>query len=566
MREINDNSSFDLNTNDQRRDQIIRLKIKSIQSKNKVKLIKIIAWCFLAENLKIKLRKGIQNQMKKLDKFLALFYFIGFSTNLIQDLLYFKFDKTMTSKTITIIVKGVPTLTIQVFRSFTTFTTIICLLLLPYHYKIERYLSIMKNEMPMNKTFVSKCYLPKIILIVILTAIHCPPYFDGFFITIPTTDNVPKYIQVDLLMFINVFVSLRWLLAINYFAMYSVFADDRADKICEESKVNRDLFFSLKSQFKYQPMITLLLLFIASVFLFGYILRNTEVPFIQDIPKEKFQDWTNILNAFWSIVLSFFTIGYGDYYPQTVIGRIVMIISSLWGIFIVGLIIIYVSSNFLLNDAERRIFDESMMEKGIKKRKRIALEIIYTFYHFNNFSNENSGIRNKFNQAYFEEKKLKDLSHMHYLFHIQKILRKEELHDQTQFTTIHLLDKFNSKVEIEIDGLINRTRTEIESTKSKLKTSKNMQTQIKKYTKTVSKMTKCLYDCIDNKIDIIEQSIIKTQDPINKSNEQSIIITQSPLNKRDYNKTNDNGDGTYVIDNEKSNTNSNTIKENNNGI
>jgi hypothetical protein len=68
---------------------------------------------------------------------------------------------------------------------------------------------------------------------------------------------------------------------------------------------------------------------VISILIFGYGLRNIEAAFMQKTSMNKFQDWSYIWNGFWCIVITILTIGYGDFYPQTHLGRAIAVIACM---------------------------------------------------------------------------------------------------------------------------------------------------------------------------------------------------------------------------------------------
>lgn len=48
------------------------------------------------------------------------------------------------------------------------------------------------------------------------------------------------------------------------------------------------------------------------------------------------------------------TVGYGDFYPKTIFGRVLTIIISIWGIFIVSMMVVVLSNFLALDMSEKR--------------------------------------------------------------------------------------------------------------------------------------------------------------------------------------------------------------------
>ena len=451
-------SAIALNSNEDNKTNIIHegepKKNQNLNEKEIHYLFVAIRWFFLTEDITVKLRTKLEKNLKKIDTILFVLYFIGFVTNFVQDLMYFKFETRRTETTVSTIVKGEPTTAIQIIRSVTSLTTLMIFFILPFRIKLRKYLSIIKGKIPLRDDrcdFHQPIRILAIIILCIITVLHVPPFFDGFFITIKTTDEPPKNVRVDVIFFLNFLITLRWLLAIAYFSRYSGFSDDRADKICEESNVKQDFFFALKSQLKDQPFYSIAFLFIISMVIFGYMLRNTELAFMQDIPSHNFQDWSTMLNGFWCISASFFSIGFGDFYPQTIFGRIVLCCAVLWGVFLVGLLVIHMTAFLRFTPTENKIFEEAKEEFKLEEKKREAMKMIYLFFKVGNVLDDDEALGMKMLDGLFKQ-----------IAKFKK-LRQTIVEDKDKTQIEKLLDNLGVSINKDIEIVISRTQKEIEN-------------------------------------------------------------------------------------------------------
>lgn len=446
-----------------------------------------ISWLFLLDNMKNKLRQTIQKKIFILDTIIILLYLIGFITNIIQDQLYFEFDTIKENGKISIIIKGNPTTQIQIIRAVTTVTTIIILILVPIFYKINHFLLIIRCEIDYNDKYWSWYTIFEFVLTYVITIFHVPPYFDGFYISIKTLDEPPIAIKVNLILFLNVLISLRCFFVFVYLSRYSSFSNDRADKVCEESNVKNNVFFILKSQLKDKPILSILLLFTVSIFIFGYMLRNTELAFIVNVDQKKFQDWTNVWNGFWCITMAFFTVGYGDFYPQTVWGRLVLCLALIWGMFLVGLLILHLSNWLSLSSKEKKIYNETLNEFEMNEKKTLALKLIVAYYKAEIYlekagSRKNKELLNKLMKQVVKFKKK----------------RKINENDSDKIKIGNLLEQMNDLNDREADEMIQNLQNEVEDTSKKIKKAKINQFKIKKYLDTIYKLTQNLHTCVSS--------------------------------------------------------------------
>jgi hypothetical protein len=83
--------------------------------------------------------------------------------------------------------------------------------------------------------------------------------------------------------------------------------------------------------------------FTASVLIFGFAVRSFERAFYEDqdypnIPPgaSKYLNYRYVWNSFWLVVVTMSTVGFGDLYPITHFGRLVIVLACFWGMFIVS--------------------------------------------------------------------------------------------------------------------------------------------------------------------------------------------------------------------------------------
>ena len=56
------------------------------------------------------------------------------------------------------------------------------------------------------------------------------------------------------------------------------------------------------------------------------------------------QDLEDINNSIWLTIITMTTVGYGDFFPRTLIGRIIDFVLVIWGIFIVSLMVVVLTN------------------------------------------------------------------------------------------------------------------------------------------------------------------------------------------------------------------------------
>jgi len=153
------------------------------------------------------------------------------------------------------------------------------------------------------------------------------------------------------LMFFRIFYLIFNLMA------FGMLHTPNARRILESNKVRISATFSVKAYIYLYPAIVLVFLFlIPGIVIFGEAFRVFERPI-------NTQDLSSIENSFWLAYITMFTIGYGDFYPVSVLGRVVAIFTIIWGGFILSILFNTVRSFVNLNKTEDAAYKEITLAK-----------------------------------------------------------------------------------------------------------------------------------------------------------------------------------------------------------
>ncbi len=76
----------------------------------------------------------------------------------------------------------------------------------------------------------------------------------------------------------------------------------------------------------------------------GFGLKLSEGFLIYDNPDLSPTGFENYINCYWCIFITMATVGYGDYYPKTLPGRMIGLIAAASGIILTSLLIVSLSA------------------------------------------------------------------------------------------------------------------------------------------------------------------------------------------------------------------------------
>ena len=183
------------------------------------------------------------------------------------------------------------------------------------------------------------------------------PYYDPIIVllsyNLQDDDSTKVHVYYLLSDLILAFMFIRIYFIIRVIFNYSKYSDEFSQKIAHHHGISANMRYAFKARLTRFPSQTITLLFIWSTFVLAYVLRIFEMPYYAAIHDREFQ---SLFNSIWCIVISITTIGYGDVVPYTFLGRMLIMIASIWGTFLISLIIATVADAFTLKRNELKAF------------------------------------------------------------------------------------------------------------------------------------------------------------------------------------------------------------------
>jgi len=127
--------------------------------------------------------------------------------------------------------------------------------------------------------------------------------------------------------------------------------------------------YAIKCLMTTYPYFVLMTNLIMSMFYFGYLIRI----FDQDLSDVSGQNFNSIMNPVWLSIVTMTTVGYGDFYPKSNPSRIVGILCSFYGVYLVSLFVIALESLLRFDQSEERSYE---LISRLEDKEELKLEAV----------------------------------------------------------------------------------------------------------------------------------------------------------------------------------------------
>lgn len=222
-----------------------------------------------------------------------------------------------------------------------------------------------------TKSFCSVKYCGYFILELCISLMHPNIYCRNIHITFNKRyyRYTVTYTINDMLLIITllrVYVLFRFLIAI------SAFYSSRADRIAHLVGSHLNRLFVVRCIVLSYPFTFLVATAFVFVVVTGYMLRIAESPVYTD--KMGDNDYRKYVNCLWNVLVTMTTVGYGDYYPVTTLGRLINIFVSLWGNCLTSFMVVALHNGLVFDENQEKAFELRERQLLVETlRKKVAM-------------------------------------------------------------------------------------------------------------------------------------------------------------------------------------------------
>lgn len=152
----------------------------------------------------------------------------------------------------------------------------------------------------------------------------------------------------------------------------SVSYTQRSFRIGKINGVELGLHFPFKANMTDSSLSINFYLFLMCLLVCSYDLRIFERYF----DRNDETSLSNYLNDIWCVFITMTTVGYGDIVPLSLFGRIIIIISCMFGVFLMGLMVVSVTSYLNITGVESNIYKILLKSRKMEERNNLAFKAI----------------------------------------------------------------------------------------------------------------------------------------------------------------------------------------------
>ena len=244
-----------------------------------------------------------------------------------------------------------------------------------FHYSVLLNIQKILKLKDKRETIRTSGFLKYLIFECIFNSMICPPLVDVKF----RVAQLNGHIHLSLDTICCFLCLLRFYNVLKVPEQYSLWTTEESTKVCKKYKFSPDISFLIRAELKRRPYLMVFASLFATMVLFGLGVRIFERCY-----EDKFGSFdpyfSQYVDTFWFIIVTMVTVGYGDRYPLTHMGRFLALWVGVVGTLLVSLMLVALSSTTQLSNGEQRVFSRVDIISLRSKAKQYGSELLFNIF------------------------------------------------------------------------------------------------------------------------------------------------------------------------------------------
>lgn len=322
------------------------------------------------------------------------------------------------------------------------------LTLIPKYYHYYKLYIIAKYTSIRNSFWKTRLWVPLIIEI-LFALIHPNLLFKNKNVTTGKGWNI-KNVEYNVNDFLLVIMIFRLYYSVKIAIISTKYFSARADRICKMMGMRLNFFFALKCVMIKNTSLFLILTTLIFCFGLAYMMKVIEGPvYYLSENKTNYNNYTDYGNCFWNVFVTMTSVGYGDFVPQTMLGRLISFVTALSGNILLAMNISFLQSKTQISTDEENALN--FIERMDERETMQSIAASYFKANFTYFVAKKKFIRHEVAKTQENKKKLLELAKEKFL---KRKEFKKQLHQfQVKYKMPTDLDKVKRKINAMSDAV-----------------------------------------------------------------------------------------------------------------
>ena len=278
----------------------------------------------------------------------------------------------------------------NICRTINIILSIIMIIILIIKYNFHLYFEKKEERMAEDKTIFSSEFSIYLISECIVSILVYPPKYNHIL-------YISLYDNVYIISFNSIFLLFNAIKLYNIFRLiraFSKYSTTISKTICQSHKIESGFNFMIKSELNNRKITLVTTILITYILIISTIIKDFECLAFNKktllYGKKGLNDLQNYINSIWLTISTITSVSYGDEYPRTFFGRILIFHISFVGLFCLGIIIASFSEKFEFNPNEKKAYLKLKKIFNPENKQHQAGNVVKTFlFIVRNIKNRN---------------------------------------------------------------------------------------------------------------------------------------------------------------------------------